>query len=164
MTMWDYLDEVTPQLDEELTVDCQASMPFQGSKNQKIRYTDDNKPKVSTRSSTSVFFIQLQWENIPEADSDTVIDMYHNVAKANGTARSFKWTNYSEAIPRTYTVRFTGPLPGTVYPWGQHQFTNIKLLVEGRAPGQVTAGGRRAPRATAGRAKKATTTRQPHET
>lgn len=164
MTMWDYLDEVTPQLDEELTINPQVSIPFRGSKNQKIRFTDDSRPKISTRSSTSAFFIQLQWDKISEADADIITDMYHNINKANGMARSFKWTNYSESTPRTYTVRFTGPLPGTVYSWGQHQFTNIQLLVEGRAPGQVVGVGRRAPKVTPYRAKKVTPTREPHET
>jgi len=140
MEMWEYLSEVAPQYEGTLSVTPQTAIPFLYAKNQKMFFTDDGTPKISSRASQSFVYITLSWKNISEADANSIIDMWNDASKANGIARSFLYTNLAETGSKSYTVRFTGPLPGTVYPWGglRHEITNIKLLVEGRAPAVTT--------------------------
>lgn len=163
MTMWNFLDEVAPQYDDFLAVTPQEVMPWEGSKNQRLIFTDAGAPLVTSRSDSSVFYVQLNFKNISAASCSTIMSMYHDPLKANGLARSFKFTNNSESPARVYTVRFTGSLPGSVYAWGQHQVLSLKLLVEGKAP--LTAiGSHRAAKATASRTSKATASRSRKDT
>jgi hypothetical protein len=135
MTFKDYLEEVTPQYDEFFPVVPQKSMPWESDKDQQIIFNDDGDALVSSRSDKSVVYFIWNFNNKQRDKAHLIIDFYHNVNKANGRARSFKFLNPSEDPEVTYVVRFVGPLPGTVYAWGQHEIVSIKVLVEGIVSG-----------------------------
>jgi hypothetical protein len=133
MTFWDYLEEVTPQYDEYFPVTPQRVIAWESDKPQRIIFTADGKPLVISDSDSPTVYFTLNFTNKQAIKAHLIIDWYHNASKANGRARSFKFRNLSEDPVRDYVVRFTGPLPGNVYSWGQHEIMSIKLLVEGRA-------------------------------
>ena len=135
--MWDYLSAVavTPDYNATLSVTPQKVLIEDGQKNQVVHTGDDGSETVVSLSTTSEYYVHLQWDVLSESDAGTIFDFYHDTAKGNGIARSFKWTNSSEiADQHTYTVRFASALPREKLMANLHSFTNITLKVLGRAP------------------------------
>ena len=135
--IWDYLSAVavTPDYNVVLSVTPQRELFEEGEKNQFVHLGDDNSEEVISLSDTSVFYVSLQWDVLSEADAGTIFDLHHDTAKANGIARSFKWTNASEiSDPHTYTVRFASPLPRGKFLANIHGYANVTLKILGRAP------------------------------
>ena len=135
--MWDYLSAtpVTPDYNATLDVRPQRVLIEDGVKNQIVHLGDDNSEEIISYSTDSVFYVSLQWDALTESDAGTIFDFYHDTAKGNGMARSFKWTNYAETSDQhTYTVRFASSLPRSVIPGNIHGFANILFKVLGRAP------------------------------
>ena len=134
--IYDYLSAtpVTPDYNYTLDVTPHRVLPVDGSKNQSVNRGDDNSREVITYSDDSIFIVTLCWDNIVEADAGTILDWWHDTAKANGMARSFKWTNNFEATdPHTYTVAFAGPLTFKYKVPNSHEMS-VKLEILGRAP------------------------------
>lgn len=134
MTFWEYLAEVTPDYDYTLTIEPQREIPFDGNKNQRLRFADDGTPHVYTASSVSSFLVTLQFHNKSAAVFGELWDLFHDPYRANGMARTWRWTNKAESPSRTYTVRFASSIPARVFAWGQHQALSVRIIVEGRAP------------------------------
>ena len=114
--MYDYLAAVTPDYNATLAVTPQVSATEQGMKNQEVVESDDNSQVTITYSSSSIFYLTLTFDVKSESDAGTVLDFYHDSAKANGMARSFKYTNYTEPLAsrHTYVVKFAEPLSRNV--------------------------------------------------
>ena len=134
--MWDYLSEVTPDyLDDTLDVKRHVQITEEGSKNQILHLGDDNSEEVISFSDDTIFYVNIQWELLKEAEAGTIYDFYHDPLKANGMARSFKWVHYGEKTDQhTYTVRFVSKMSRDLKSWDIHGIKNIRLKVLGRAP------------------------------
>jgi hypothetical protein len=98
-----FLSVVTADYDYTLTIAAQGKVTEEGYKNQVVRLADDNSEERVTLSDGSLFYISWDWAQLSEADSGTILDLYHDSAKANGMGRSFKLTAYDS---HDYVVRF----------------------------------------------------------
>jgi len=133
--MWDQLSEVTPDYDYTLNIRPTSNLDEEGDKNQDVLTADDNSDTVITISSTSVFYVDLVFEDIEEEDAGTIMDLYHDPSKANARARSFKWTHYGEKSDQhTYTVKFADRPKRSVSAPHRYDVKNVKLKIIGRAP------------------------------
>lgn len=101
--IYDFVDFATPDYDYTLSINVQGIIREEGVKNQQLHRADDNSREVCTLSSGSLFFVYWSWNQLSEADSGELFDLYHDVAKANGMARSFKWEGHDG---HTYVVAF----------------------------------------------------------
>ena len=132
MTFWEYLSVVTPDYDYTLTVGEQREIPFDGSKNQRLRFADNGTPHAYTASSVSSFAVTLQFHNKSASVFGELWDLFHDPLRANGVARTWKWTNNAESPARTYTVRFASAISAQVFSWGQHKAPSVRIIIEGR--------------------------------
>jgi len=133
--MWDELSEVSPDYDYLLDIRPTTQLTEEGDCSQVVHEGDDNSDAVVTISSTSVFYVGLQFENASESDSGTIMDLYHDPDKANRRANSFKWKHYGEeSDPHDYTVKFASAPKRTVKTPFNVSIDVIKLKVLGRAP------------------------------
>lgn len=134
--IWDYLSAtpVTPDYNVVLDVNPQKVLVEDGQKNQVVHLGDDDSEAVISFSDTSVFNINLQWEDLNELDAGTIFDFYHDPAKAKQFARSFKWQHHEPTDPHIYTVRFASKLPRQLKTASRFGITNVRLKILGRAP------------------------------
>ena len=132
---WDYLSEVVPDY-ATTTLDIKRDVKIteEGEKNQVVHIGDDGSEETISFSDDSIFYANITWDKLKEEEAGTICDFYHDSAKANGWARSFKWIHYGEKTDQhTYTVKFRSKIPrdltGII-----HGIKNIKLRILGRAP------------------------------
>ena len=114
----DYLDYVGCDYNYTLTISAQGKITEEGRKNQIIRHGDDNTRGAVTITTGSRFFVSWNWNILTEADSGTILDLYHDATKANGMGKSFLWSGHDG---HTYTVAFDCKLNrvgGLVSAWG----------------------------------------------
>lgn len=132
--MYDYVSTIAADYDYTLSIAPHRQLIELGEKNIKIKEYDDDSETRIIRSSTTVFFVTLEWTYLSESNAGLIFSLYHDSAKACGTAKSFKWTNYSEPSARrhTYVVRFAVPLPRSIIPAQLYGYNSIQLKVLGR--------------------------------
>ena len=106
--LYDYLSAATADNNVTLSVTPTNVIVEEGSKNQSIRMGDDGSEERVSLSDNSIFYCTLQWTFKSESDAGTIMDFYHDAAKGNGNAESFKWAHPTDG--HTYVVRFDGPL------------------------------------------------------
>ena len=127
--IYDYVSTITADYDYTLTIKAGYTVTEEGQKNQVIHMADDNSEERITLSTGSIFYISWDWGLLSGADSGTIMDLYHDPAKANGMGNSFKWTGHDG---HTYVVRFAGPLSrvgNAVSRWG---IPGVRLRILGR--------------------------------
>jgi hypothetical protein len=127
--VYDYLSVVTPDYNYTLEINVQGTITEEGYKNQVVHMADDNSEERITLSTGSIFYVSWQWNQLSEADSGTILDLYHDTSKANGIGRSFKWEGHDG---HAYVVRFAGNLSrsgNAVSRWG---VPGVKLRILGR--------------------------------
>lgn len=127
--IYDYVSTVTADYDYTLTIKAQGNVTEEGEKNQVIHMADDNSEERITLSTGSIFYVSWDWGLLSAVDSGTIMDLYHDAAKANGMGNSFKWTAHDG---HTYVVRFDCPLSrsgNSVSRWG---LPGIRLRILGR--------------------------------
>ena len=69
---------------------------------------DDGSEERVSLSDDSIFYCTLIWTYKNASDAGTIMDFFHDAAKGNGNAESFKWTHPTDG--HSYVVRFDGPL------------------------------------------------------
>lgn len=130
-TMADYLSSATPDNNATLRVKPSKVIVEEGHKNTVIHIGDDGSEERISLSSSSIFYCTLIWTNKGASDAGTIMDFYHDSAKGNGEAESFKWEHPTD--DNYYTVRFDGKLKrhlkhaGSVF----FDFPNVRLKVLG---------------------------------
>lgn len=125
---YDYLSTIAADYNATLSITAQGTLTEEGFKNQVIHISDDNTEERITLSTGSVFFISWDWNILSESDAGTVLDFYHDTAKANGMGNSFKFAYDGH----TYVVRFDCRLTrsgGAVTRWGIPQ---VRMRILGR--------------------------------
>lgn len=98
---------------ETLRVTPTTVLPKKISKNAFVHEFEDGKTKAVNLSGAKCD-AEMQWDYISEADRETILDWYHDSAKANGMARTFYWEDPKSG--RTYEARFMGPLRTSFVP------------------------------------------------
>ena len=135
--IWDFLSAtpVTPDYNAVLDVTPQKVLYEVGSKNQIVQLGDDDSEAIISYSDTSIFYMRLIWEVLTESDAGTIFDWWHDPAKANGMARTFKFQDHGVTDQHTYTVRFaTSNISRSIKVAQIFGFSEIRLKIKGRAP------------------------------
>jgi len=134
--IYDYLSAVAVTPDYNVTLDISPQKVFyeEGSKNQIVHLGDDDSESVISFSDDSIFYIRTLWEELSESDAGIIFDFWHDSAKANGKARSFKFQDHGIADQHTYTVRFDSNVTRTIKMSSIFGFTEMRLKILGRAP------------------------------
>lgn len=134
--IYDYLNVTPVSPDYNVTLDIvpQKVLYEEGRKNQIVQLGDDDSEAIISFSDTSIFYVRLIWEVLDESDAGTIFDFYHDDAKANGIARSFKWQDHGVTDQHTYTVRFASNVTRIIRVAQIFGFAEITLKILGRAP------------------------------
>jgi hypothetical protein len=128
--IYDYVSTVTADYTTTtLTIKAQGVVTEEGQKNQVIHLADDNSEERITLSTGSIFYVSWDWAQLSESDAGTIMDLYHDSAKANGMGNSFKWTAHDG---HTYVVRFAMPLTRSGNALSRWGFQGIRLRILGR--------------------------------
>jgi hypothetical protein len=125
---YDYLSTITADYNTTLAIKAQGKITEEGYKNQVVHLADDNTEKRITLSAGSIFYISFAWNQLTEANAGTILDLYHDPAKANGVGRSFKFAYDGH----TYVVRFDCKLArsgNAVSRWG---YQDVRFRILGR--------------------------------
>jgi len=135
--MYDYLSDVVADYTVvELSVTPHVVLSAMGDKTQQIHSFDDGSVGVVSLSDTSYFEVTLQWARIPESDAGTILDLWHDSAKANGRENTFYWQHPTDG--HTYVARFMGPLSRQLkaeFGSTDMAIPSITLRIEGRKTG-----------------------------
>ena len=128
--MYDYVDTVAPDNDVTLEV-SPSEIREKGWKNQIIHYGDDNNETVIDLSSGDSFFeIMLTWPKKNFSDSGILLDFFHDAAKGNGFAESFKLPHTTDG--HTYVVKFRTDVERAINTPDFYEFISITFKVMGR--------------------------------
>jgi len=125
----DFLSVVTADYDYTLAIKAQGKVSEESCKNQVIHLADDNSEERITLSTGSIFYVTYPINQLSEAESGTIFDLYNDPVKANGKGRSFKLTAYDG---HSYVVRFDSKLTRTgnsVNRWG---VPGVKMRILGK--------------------------------
>ena len=133
--MFDFLDTAVPDVDITLGAGAYEIHPDfvfseQGSINQVVHIGDDGSEERISLSDKVAFFASLKWENITEAESGILFDIYFDAAKADGRVSSFKWSHPTDG--HVYVVRFDCDLGRQYRAAGIHGVLNVSLKVLGK--------------------------------
>jgi len=123
-----YLSIATPDYDYTLSLAVQGKISEEGFKNQVVHMADDNSEERITLSTGSIFYVSWSWAQLSESDSGIILDLYHDPSKANGIARSFKWSGPGS---NTYVARFDMKLSRIGNDSSRWGLPNIKLRLLG---------------------------------
>jgi hypothetical protein len=133
--MYDYLPTITPDYTAEtLSVTPQTTLTSKGQKAQKQITMGDGSIRVITKSNQSYFDVTIQWDILDSEEQGTILDFYHNPAKANGMEKTFYWQHPHPNDGHTYVAQFMSELEDVF----EHRLANyqkvspIKLRITGR--------------------------------
>lgn len=127
---YDYLSTISADVNQTLVVDAQGKITETGYKNQVIHLADDNSEERITLTLGSIFFVSWPWNALSEADAGTILDLYHDPAKANGMGNSFKWQTPHDG--HTYVVRFDCQLSRVGQSRSRWGYPSVRLKILGR--------------------------------
>jgi hypothetical protein len=111
-----------------LTIKAQGVVTEEGSKNQVIHMADDNSEERITLSTGSILYVNWDLNQLSESDAGTVMDHYHDPAKANGIGRTFKWTAHDT---KNYVARWDCKLTRSGNALSRWGFKGLRLRVLG---------------------------------
>lgn len=92
---------------QTLNVTPTRILPKRMSRNHFEHRFEDGRVWIKNLSATK-YDAEFQWDYLSAADLETILDWYHDSAKANGMARTFYWDDPRSG--ETYEARFMGPL------------------------------------------------------
>lgn len=123
---YDYLSTVTADVDVTLAITAQGQVTETSSENTVIHTGDDGSEERIILSSTPVFWLSWSWSVLSEADSGTILDLYHTSAQGKG--RSFKVAHGGH----TYVARFDADLSRVGRLAAQYGIPGVRLKLLGR--------------------------------
>ena len=127
--VYDFVSTVTPDYAATLGISPHGEVQEESSKNQIVHYGVDGSEERISFNTSSIFYINIQWNVLSESDSGTIFDFYNDPVKANGCQRSFRY-NYGDG--HTYVVRFASDLSRKGQSKTRYGLPDIKLKVLGR--------------------------------
>lgn len=126
--MYSYLPYATPAANYTLSVTPHNVLTEEGTRKTLIQETDAGAKEGILLSGNTVFRVTLEWNNISEADSATIMDFWLHTSKGSFGVNTFKWAHPTDN--HTYIVRFDGPPKRSIRPGGLHDVQSVTLLVE----------------------------------
>jgi hypothetical protein len=132
--MYDYLEDVSPDVEQTLSVTPQDIIYITGDKKIAIHKGDDRSEERIILSDQSEFWVILQWIKLSSSDSGTIMNFFHSTSYGCAQAKSFWWTPPANWDGHTYVVRFDGPLNQFWKNYLVYGVTNLRLYVLGRKP------------------------------
>lgn len=127
--IYDHTTTVTPDYDYAIGILPQGEVTEESSKSQVIHYGVDGSEERISFGTASVFYINIQWNQLSESNSGTIFDWYNDPLKANGRQRSFK---YAWGDGHTYVVRFDCSLPRSGSAMSRMGIKSIRMKILGR--------------------------------
>lgn len=119
---------ITADYTTALVIESQGRVIEEGYKNQVIHLADDNSEERITLTTGSIFYVSWDWALLSESEAGTVMDLYHDPDKANGIARTFKWTAHDG---NNYVVRFDCKLTRAGVALSQWGYAGVRIRVMG---------------------------------
>ena len=113
-----------------LSLSAQGTVTEEGFKNQVIHMADDNTEERITITSGSVFYVTWDFNRLSESDAGTVLDHYHDSAKANGMGKTFKWTAHDG---KNYIARWDCRLSRSGTALSRWGFQGLRLRILGNS-------------------------------
>ena len=103
-SMASYLTQATPDYDYTLEIPPKDIIGIVPLKTQKRFLTDDNLPHVVNIQDGTKFLVKLNYRTMDRDVSSTIIDLWTDTSKANGSASSFCLLNPIDS--EIYVVKF----------------------------------------------------------
>lgn len=130
--MYDYMITVAPDNNVTLSVTPQNILVEDMTRNQVVHLGDDNSEEVISFSDTSIFHVTLQWDDVNESDSGTIVNFWLSASHGDGMAKSFKWDHPVDG--HTYVVKFrSNPMKRSRHdPPDYYTISSVVLKVMGR--------------------------------
>ena len=123
---YDYIALATADVDVTLTIKAQGEVSETSRQNTVIHIGDDESEERVILSSTPVFFLSWTWNLLSEANSGTILDLYHTTAQ--GMGRSFKVTHSGH----TYVCRFDMEMERAGNAPSRYGIPDVRLKILGR--------------------------------
>ena len=122
--------KVADYISTEFSVIPDGTMEEEGQKRQYYHEYDSGDLEVVT-TSDSYFTVTMSWDLLSYDDSETILEFYHDVDKANARKRTFYWVHPTDG--NTYVVRFASDLTQSddATKFGTKDTSSITLRVEG---------------------------------
>ncbi len=130
---YDFLSTITADYNVDIALEAQGTITETSMKNQTIHLGDDGSEERVSHSSTSIFYVDFNWNVLSESDAGTVFDFYNDPSKANGRARSFKWTHKDQSSTlHVYVVRFDCTLQRVGQHRSRYGIQGVRFKILGR--------------------------------
>ena len=126
--LYDYLSTIASDVNVTLSVKCQVDLIEIWHKDQVIHRAVDGTTERKGFSEDTVATIKIRFDVLSESDAGTILDIYHDSAKANAFENSFK---FSHPDGHTYVVKFNSKLDRQHF-ITHRSFPTIDLIVLGR--------------------------------
>lgn len=127
--IYGFVSTITPDYAYAIGIPPQGEVTEESSKSQVVHYGVDGSEERISYGTSSIFYINLQWNLLSATNSGIIFDWYNDPAKANGMQRSFK---YVWGDGHTYVVRFASNLPRSGNAMSRLGIKGIKLKILGR--------------------------------
>ena len=127
--VYDYISTITPDYNAAIGILPQGEIVEESLKSGIVHIGVDGSEERIAFGTASTFFININWNQLTESNSGTIMDFYNDSAKANGMQRSFK---YTWGDGHTYVVRFASALPRSGNAMSRLGIKNIRLKILGR--------------------------------
>ena len=126
-----FLPTITADCNDVLAIAPQKTINNPGRKNQIVHEFEDFRNAVVSVNDLSIFEIEMQWSYLTESERSTILELFHDKTKANGSARTFYWQHPIEN--NMYILRFLTPLRTVYKPGSLQEIEMIKCRVHGLA-------------------------------
>ena len=127
--IYDWTSTVTPDYNAAIGILPQGDVTEESAKPGVIHVGVDGSEERISFGTSSVFYINIQWNLLSESNSGTIFDWYNDPAKANGCQRSFK---YAWGDGHTYVCRFDCKLPRSGNAMSRLGIKSIRMKILGR--------------------------------
>lgn len=128
-SMFEYLPPMTADYAITLDNPLQVIITEKGLKNQFVNLGDDGSEERISLSSSSIFYVDVQWPRKSESSIGDIVDWYHDTSKADGINRTFQWAHPTDG--HVYVVRFDCNLDRTITRGLTHGVPNCRFKVLG---------------------------------
>lgn len=126
--IYDYISDATPDNNVTMTLAARGSITERTTKNQIVHLGVDGSEEVITIASTVIAYLEYPFSALTNSDAGTVFEFWHDAAKGNGIAESFKLQN---GDGHTYVVRFDSDMD-RVRHLGNYQSLSVIFKILGR--------------------------------
>jgi len=129
MAIYESLSSASPDYDAFIPITKYKGINEDGKKVQEIRRMHGISEERVSFNNTPFFYVTIPQKIISSADAANIFDFWCDNSKANGSARSFKWTHPVDSV--IYVCKFKGKMKRTYKPSSDVGISDILLKVIG---------------------------------